>query len=101
MVKKETESSLLEVLGIEVEPVTASEGKKYNLRGGLKVTRITEGKIKENTTMKKGFIITKVDDTSVTTKEDLIRILEGKKGGVMIEGIYPGLRGSYFYGFGM
>lgn len=99
--KKTTESNLLEVLGIEVETLSPSEGKKYNLRGGVKVMRITEGKIKENTTMKKGFIITKVDDVAVTTKDDLIRILEGKKGGVMLEGIYPGERGTYFYGFGM
>lgn len=101
IVKKGSESNLLEVLGIEVEPLSASEGRKYNLQGGLKVTHIAEGKIKENTTMKKGFIITKVDDVAVMSKDDLIRILEGKKGGVMMEGIYPGQRGTYFYGFGM
>ena len=101
VVKKESEGSLLGILGIEVEALSAGDAKKYNLQGGLKVTRIMEGKIKENTTMKKGFIITKVDDNPVMTKDDLVKILGGKKGGVMIEGIYPGQRGSYFYGFGM
>jgi serine protease Do len=100
LAKKES-TSLMEVLGIEVEELSSNESKKYNLRGGLKVVGIAEGKIKEHTTMKKGFIITKVDDTPVNTKGDLTRILERKKGGVMMEGIYPGVRGTFFYGFGI
>lgn len=94
-------AKMLDVLGIAVEELSAREADKYNLRGGLRVVRIEEGKIKENTTMKKGFIITKVDDKPVKTTEDLTKALEGKKGGVMMEGIYPGVRGAFFYGFGL
>jgi serine protease Do len=92
---------VLDVLGIEVEELSASEAKKFDVKGGLKVTRIGEGKISEHTAMKKGFVITKVDGVQVLTKADLEKALAGKKGGVMIEGIYPGMRGSYYYGFGV
>lgn len=98
---KKASEKILETLGIEVVSISPAEQNKYNLQGGLKVIRITEGKIKENTTMKKGFIITKVDDAPVTTTDELIQLLSNKKGGVMIEGIYPGIRGTYFYGFGL
>lgn len=47
------------------------------------------------------FIITSVDKQVVKTKEDLLQALEGKKGGVMIEGVYEDLPGTHFYAFGL
>lgn len=51
--------------------------------------------------MQKGFIITKLDGKKVKTVDDLIKALEGKKGGVMLEGVYEDIPGDYFYAFGL
>jgi len=99
-VKKETEV-ILKKLGIEVEELTANERREFKLQGGLKVIRITEGKIKELTNIKKGFVITRVNEKTVNTKDEFIRILENTRGQVMIEGTYPGSSGSYYYGFNL
>jgi hypothetical protein len=45
-------------------------------------------------------VITTIDKKRIATIEDLKLALENKKGGVLIEGIYPnGMRA--YYGFGM
>jgi Do/DeqQ family serine protease len=95
------ERSLISLLGIEVKELTAQEKRSLGLRYGVKVTRITDGRIRQLTNMKKGFIILKVDGKTVNTTEDLIRGVENKSGGVMLEGIYPGSDMIYYYGFGM
>jgi hypothetical protein len=35
------------------------------------------------------------------TTEDLVKYLENKKGGVMLEGIYEDYPGTYYYAFGL
>jgi hypothetical protein len=50
--------------------------------------------------VKKGFIVTKIDGTRVSSPEELKSTLEGKSGGVLIEGIYPNGTKAY-YGFGL
>ena len=46
--------------------------------------------------IKEGFIITYVDKVPVDNVEDLNRILEIKKGGVLVEGVYKtGEKGTY------
>lgn len=95
------EGSLMSLLGIEVKELTAREKQALGLLHGLKVTRITNGKIQQLTNMRKGFIILKVDGQDVTTTQDLVNKLERKSGGVMLEGIYPGSDMVYYYGFGM
>jgi S1-C subfamily serine protease len=51
--------------------------------------------------MQEGFIITKVDGKPVNKAEELVKILEGKKGGVMLEGVYQDFPGTYYYAFGI
>lgn len=94
-------ASLLGALGIEVEPVSSSAAKKMGISGGLRVTSIGAGKIRRNTQMREGFIITRVDGKPVTTQDDLLKALKGKSGGVMLEGRYEDVPGEYYYAFGM
>lgn len=93
--------SLLDQLGIEVENLSVSASKRLQIAGGLKVISISNGKIRKQTQMKEGFIITKVDGKTVKNKEEFLTILEGKKGGVMLEGRYEDFPGEYYYAFGM
>jgi serine protease Do len=95
---KETER-ILQQLGIEVQELSIGEREQYHLRGGLKVTRVTKGRIQEYTNIKRGFIITSVNSTMVITKEEFVRMLEKSKGQLIIEGVYPDSPGRYSFAF--
>ncbi len=88
-------------LGATLEELSTQELAKYRLKGGLKITKIDDGKLRQYTDIRPGFIITAIDNQVVTSAEQLQKILSHKNGGVMMEGIYPGLPGRYYYAFGM
>ncbi|HET7179604.1 MAG TPA: deoxyribonuclease HsdR, partial [Chryseosolibacter sp.] len=68
---------------------------KLLLDGGVKVADISMGKWKK-AGIRKGFIVAYIDKVPVDNVDDLNRILEYKKGGVLIEGYYPdGEKGIY------
>lgn len=90
-----------EALGVEFAELTKKEMNELGITNGVKVSSINEGRIKKYTDMRPGFIITKIDKQVVASADDVMRILEGKKGGVMIEGVYPDYPGTYYYAFGM
>ena len=87
------------VLGADFEPVSKEEMSKLKIDKGMKVTGLTGGKLR-SAGIKEGFIITKIDGKPIKTKEDISLALENKKGGVLIEGIYPNGFKTY-YGFGL
>lgn len=89
----------LTALGASIEEVPAEELKKLNLTGGAKVTALGAGKLAESG-IQRDFIITRIDDTAVKKPEDVVTALQGKTGGVLVEGVYPNGRKAY-YGFGM
>lgn len=89
-------------LGANFEPLSKKECQKLRINCGLRVKNIKEqGKIKESTGIKEGFIITRVNKQPVATKEDLEQIIKQAQRGVIIEGIYPGYYGRYYYSFGL
>jgi len=90
---------VVSALGATFEPLNASDIKKLNIENGLRITKLTAGKLL-SAGIKEGFIITNVDKKKISNLEDIKTALENKKGGVLIEGIYPnGMRA--YYGFGM
>lgn len=92
-------SQNITVLGADFEPVSKEEMSKLKIDKGMKVTGLTGGKLR-SAGIKEGFIITKIDGKPIKTKEDISLALENKKGGVLIEGIYPNGFKTY-YGFGL
>ena len=100
MLTKES-TILMDRLGIELEVLEASEASELGITGGLRVKSIQSGKIRQYTDMQEGFIITSVDRQEVAHIDDFIDILEKKKGGVMVEGMYPEYHGTYYYAFGL
>jgi S1-C subfamily serine protease len=100
IVKKE-KKEVLNLLGADFEILDKSTAKKLGIDGGIKVARLYAGKIKKETQMREGFIITHIDNKKVKDIEDVADILEGKHGGVMLEGIYEDRPGKYYYAFGM
>lgn len=98
---KKEESSVISALGAEFENLSSKDLKALGLTGGVRVSKLSDGKLSRNTNMREGFIITKIDNKPVNSVDDLQAILANKKGGVMIEGRYPDFPGQYFYAFGL
>lgn len=92
---------VIKILGAEFENVDKKLAKKLNIDGGVKVTTLYAGKLRKSTQMQEGFIITKVDGQKIKSVDEMVKILENKKGGVMLEGIYEDLPGEYYYAFGL
>lgn len=98
---KKSSQSTIDQLGIEVEPISISDARKIGLSGGLKVKKINNGIIKNNTDVKEGFIITAINKNPVSSLEDLETSLKASRGdGVLLQGKYPGENGSRYYAFG-
>jgi len=93
------ETKVTTALGASFAEVGSTEMKSLGIEGGVKVTKITGGKLRSSG-IREGFIITKIDKTNVNSSDQLIDILENKTGGVLIEGVYPNGMKAY-YGFGM
>jgi len=90
---------VVSALGATFENINSSDMKKLNIDNGLRVTKLNAGKLL-SAGIKEGFIITSVDKKKVSNVDDIKTALENKKGGVLIEGIYPnGMRA--YYGFGL
>ncbi len=87
------------LLGGEFENVAKKDIDNLKIEGGVKIKKLMAGKLKD-TGIREGFIITKVDRTPILSTRDLFKALEDKKGGVLIEGVYPSGAKAY-YGFGM
>lgn len=98
---KEEEISIEKSLGAVFVDLNKNEKKQYGINFGVKVSDVGKGKLKSNTNMNNGFIITHVDEQPVQDKEALLNILKKKKGGVMLEGFYPGYYGKFYYALGL
>ena len=100
MVQKENRT-LQNLLGAELETIDDAMAKKLDIAGGIMVRKLFAGKLRKDTNLKEGFIITHVDGKKVKKLEEMEKILEDKQGGVLLEGVYQDLPGSYYYAFGM
>jgi S1-C subfamily serine protease len=95
------QNELLRDLGIDLEEVSPEECKELGIKSGLKVTGIYPGKIRSQTNMREGFIITKMADENVKSVEDFLKKVENQQGGVLLSGTYENASGLFYYGFGM
>ncbi len=95
---KEKES-IVNVLGASFEDITKEEANRLGIKHGVRVKSIDSGKLRSYG-VREGFIITYIDKTPVKNTDELYSIISEKKGGILIEGVYPnGIRA--YYGFGL
>jgi Do/DeqQ family serine protease len=94
-------TNLLKELGVELAEIDKDDQKKYNVRNGLKVTKLYDGKLKKYTDIREGFIITSVNRIKVTTVQSFTETVQAQEGGIMIEGKYAGDPTFYYYAVGM
>jgi Do/DeqQ family serine protease len=93
--------NVIENLGIEVDAISSLDAKKLGVSGGLKVTKINDGIIKQNTDMQTGFVITGINNRAISKKDDIENIISDNSGnGILLEGKYPNQNGLKYYAFG-
>lgn len=98
---KKEHKELLSVLGANIETLDKDAAEKAGIKGGVVVKELYAGKLRRETNMREGFIITHVNGKAIKNVDSFIEELEGKSGGVMLEGVYQDLPGEYYYAFGM
>ena len=92
---------VLDILGVELEEIDSKTARRLNIEGGLKITRLNPGKMQRQTDVREGFIITHLDNKEVKSVEQFTGMLENRKDGVMITGVYENYPGQYYYAFGL
>ncbi len=75
-------------LGAEFEMVSDAEKSRLKIGNGVKIKSLSSGKLKD-AGLSTGAIITGVDKQGVYSTNDVYRLIEGKKGAVMVEGYDP------------
>jgi Do/DeqQ family serine protease len=98
LVKRE-EPTFMDELGAGFAPVNEETKKELRIQNGVEVTELKNGAL-ASIGIKKGFIITRIDRVRVNSTKEIEESLKGKRGGILIEGIYPnGIRA--YYGLGL
>ena len=91
-------TKIISVLGAQFEKAADSELRKLGISHGVQIIDLDGGKLRQ-AGIREGFIITKIDKTDIKEVDDILKTLDGKTGGVYIEGVYPnGMRSYYAFG---
>ena len=100
---KKDEKPELASLGWELEEVDAKVLKRMEITGGVKVSALTNGKIKRYTDIREGFVITHIDDVAVNSVKAVDEILKKKKTGdlITIAGVYEDYPREYIFALRM
>ncbi|MCX6314344.1 MAG: trypsin-like peptidase domain-containing protein [Sphingobacteriales bacterium] len=93
LVKSET---ALDGLGADFGNLDPKKAKEYGIPGGVVVKKINSGALNDQTRMKDGFVIIKVNDNDVKNVEELKKAI-GTNKNITISGFYPGYDGVYEY----
>ncbi len=88
--------AMMEALGAEFTTLDSKKAKEYGITGGVVVKKINEGALNDQTRMKDGFIILKVNDKEVKSIEEMKSTIGSNKS-ITISGFYPGYDGIYEY----
>jgi len=95
------EDNVMTMLGAEFKEVDQKTLKRLGLTHGVQVTKLNNGLLKKETSMRDGFIITKIADKKIATTADIENALSDIKGGVLIEGRYEEYSKTEYYALGI
>lgn len=88
--------AVLETLGADLLALDSRKAREYGVPGGIIVKKINEGALNDQTRMKDGFIILKVNDKEVKSLDEM-KLAVGTSKSITISGFYPGYDGIYEY----
>ncbi len=80
---------VVEQLGATFEDLDKSIAARLNLSSGVVVKNLGQGILTDQTRIKEGFIITKVNNTKVSTVDELKAALKNAGNSAIISGVYP------------
>lgn len=83
-------------LGADFVNLDPKKAKEFGVTGGVIVKKINDGALKDQTRMRDGFVIVKVNDIEVKNTDDLNKVM-GTAKTVTISGFYPGYDALYDY----
>ena len=92
---------LLKIMGAKMKDVPDEIKEELGIKSGVMVEKIFPGKLRKQTQMKDGFIITHLDNKTVKDMDDFLNKIDGEKGGHMLEGVYKDIPGNYYYAVGL
>jgi len=92
---------LLKIFGAKMNSISDDVKNELDIKSGVVVEKIFPGKIRKQTQMRDGFIITHVDKKRIKDMDDFLAIVKDKDGGVMLEGVYKDIPGEYYYAIGL
>lgn len=101
LIKSAKNTDILKNLGITLVEINKEDQKRYNLTAGLKITKIDEGRLKQFTDIREGFVITSINNRPVSTIKSFMDAVGSKSRGIMIEGKYANDPTYYYYAFGL
>jgi S1-C subfamily serine protease len=84
-------------LGAELQNLDKKKATTYGVKGGVVVTKISAGLIDDQTRMRDGFVILKVNGTEVKSIDELNSAMKTSPKRATFEGFYPGFEGVYQY----
>lgn len=90
---------VLKTLGIELRELSPNQKRK--IPKGAIVNSVKKGSIVGSTNMEPGFVITKINGIDVNNVQEATDILSKLSGKVVVEGVYEGYEGAYYYTFRM
>jgi serine protease Do len=95
------EMDIMDILGVSLEELEKETSDKLGIDGGVKVKELNNGLLKNQTGIKEGFIITRINNEKITSVDDVRKSLKQEKGGVMIQGRYEDYPGDLYFAFGI
>lgn len=100
---KAEERKGIAALGIELEELDENVAKNLDIDSGVRIKTLGNGKLKRETQIREGFIVTKLNDTPVSSVKEFNDILKKKKSGelVILSGTYEDLPREFNYAFRM
>lgn len=99
--KVSNDEDIASILGAELEVIDVKIAESLQIPGGVQVIKLRDGKLNDQTEIKEGFIITRINNKPISTIDDLFAILKNQKGGILIEGVYENREGIYYYALGI
>jgi len=89
---------VLKKLGLEIRDLSKLEKDRVN-QSGVIVISITKGSTVAATNMDPGYVITKINDQSVQSAQQVIDVIKSSDGPIFLEGFYEHYPGKYPYTF--
>jgi Do/DeqQ family serine protease len=85
----------IDMLGASFEMPALEIKERLGIDYGMQIVELRAGKLM-NKGVREGFIITEIDKSPVRSTDDIENIIKKKRGGVLIEGVYPSGQRAYY-----